>query len=140
MTVDLTSLANAIGQLESALEYCNSDLAKADPILTTHLRAAAIQAFELTYEISHKMIKRHLEATSANPAEIDKMSFQDMIRTANERGLIPGSWPEWKSFREMRAKTSHTYNESIALEVLADIPVFQKEVRFLLDKLQGAQT
>jgi len=140
MTLDLRSLKNAIGQLESALDYFESDLAKADPILTTHLRAAAIQAFEFTYEISHKMIKRYLEATSANPTELDQMSFQDIIRTANERGLILSSWPEWKGFREMRAKTSHTYDESIALEVLADIPVFQKEVRFLLDKLQGAQT
>jgi len=81
MTLDLKSLENAIKQLKSALEYCHSDLAKADPILEIHLRAAAIQAFEFTYEISHKIMKRHLEATSANPAEIDKMSFQDIIRT-----------------------------------------------------------
>jgi len=137
--LDLKSLKNAIGQLASALDYCHSGQAKADPVLEIHLRAAVIQAFEFTYEISHKIMKRYLEATSANPAEIDKMHFQDIIRTAHERGFISGNWPEWKNFWEMRSKTSHTYDEGMALEVLAEIPVFQKEVQFLLEKLQGAQ-
>jgi len=52
-----------------------------------------IQRFEFTYEISHKMLCRYLEASSANPAEFDKADFQYLIRTANERGLLLGDWP-----------------------------------------------
>ena len=46
MTIDLGSLSKAIAQLEEAISYANSDLAKSDPRLALHLRAAAIQAFE----------------------------------------------------------------------------------------------
>ena len=36
------------------------------------MRASAIQAFEFTYELSVRMIKRYLEQVSANPAEVDQ--------------------------------------------------------------------
>jgi hypothetical protein len=47
MIIDVTSLSNAIAQLEEALNYATS-LAASDPRLARHLRAAAIQAFEFT--------------------------------------------------------------------------------------------
>lgn len=31
---------------------------------------------------------RYLEQVSANPVEFDQMSFQDLIRTANEQSLL----------------------------------------------------
>ncbi|MHB8679669.1 MAG: nucleotidyltransferase substrate binding protein [Rudaea sp.] len=131
--LDLTPLARAITRLREGWDRYQQD------ITDTQIRDGLIQRFEFTYEISHKMLKRHLEATSANPSEFDDMSFQDLIRVGNERGLISGSWPEWRNFRDMRAKTSHTYDEEIALEVVACIPDFQSEATFLLEKLQGAQ-
>ena len=36
----------------------------------------------------------------------------------------------------MRSKTSHTYDEEIALEVLAGIPKFLEEARYLRDRLR----
>ncbi|MBF0419289.1 MAG: nucleotidyltransferase substrate binding protein [Magnetococcales bacterium] len=36
----------------------------------------------------------------------------------------------------MRGKTSHTYDEEIAMNVVEGIPVFIDEVRHLLKKLQ----
>ena len=71
MRLDLTPLDDAIAQLEEAIEYHGSELAAGDPALKLHLRAAAIQAFEFTYELSFKMVKRHLEQVSPNPAEFD---------------------------------------------------------------------
>ena len=131
--LDLSPLERAINRLDEGWTRYQQDVGDAQ------IRDGLIQRFEFTYEISHKMLKRHLEATSANPAEFDDMSFQDLIRMGNERGLIPGSWPEWRNFRDMRAKTSHTYNEEIAVEVVACIPDFQREATFLLEKLLGAQ-
>ncbi|MEN9314263.1 MAG: hypothetical protein RIS35_656 [Pseudomonadota bacterium] len=81
-----------------------------------------IQRFEFTYEISHKMLKRCLETLSANPAEFDGMSFQDLIRSGNEQNLLMGAWPDWKRYREMRSKTRHTCDEDVALEVVGGIP------------------
>ncbi len=40
----------------------------------------------------------------------------------------------------MRAKTSHTYNEEVALTVVAGIPGFLGEARHLLQELQKRQT
>ena len=131
--LDLTPLNNAISRLREGWERYQRD------VTDTQIRDGLIQRFEFTYEISHKMLKRFLEATSASPAQFDDMSFQDLIRAGNERGLIPGSWPEWRNFRDMRSKTSHTYDEDIALEVVACIPDFQREVSFLLERLRSAQ-
>lgn len=76
MTLDLSSLEKAIAQMEDALKYCESDLAKSDPKLALHLRAGAIQAFEFTYELSFKILKRFLEATETNPSIVEEMSFK----------------------------------------------------------------
>lgn len=131
--LDLSPLERAIERLNEGWTRYQQDISD------TQIRDGLIQRFEFTYEISHKMLKRHLEATSANPAEFDGMSFQDLIRMGNERGLLLGGWPEWRNYRDMRAKTSHTYDEDIALEVVACIPGFQGEANYLNQKLRAAQ-
>jgi hypothetical protein len=35
----------------------------------------------------------------------------------------------------MRARTSHSYDEAVALEVVAEIPAFLDEARYLRDRL-----
>jgi hypothetical protein len=65
------------------------------------------------------------------------MPFADLIRTGNEQGLLRSDWPRWRLFREMRGKTSHTYDENVALAVVADIPAFMEEAQFLLAQLQA---
>ena len=40
-------------------------------------------------------------------------------------------------YREMRTKTSHTYNEETALDVVAGIPAFLDEARHLCRELQA---
>ena len=82
MKLDLSPLENAVLQLEEALELSNSELVELDPRLRRHLRAAVIQAFEFTYNLSFKMLRRHLEMGFDNPEEIDRMSFSNVIRTA----------------------------------------------------------
>ncbi|WP_292922576.1 hypothetical protein [Nitrosomonas sp.] len=44
----------------------------------------------MTYELAHKMLKRYLEASAANPAEFDQADFHYLIRSANEQGLLLG--------------------------------------------------
>jgi nucleotidyltransferase substrate binding protein (TIGR01987 family) len=99
------------------------------------IRDGLIQRYEFTYEISHKMLKRHLEMTSANPEAFDAMPFADLIRTGNEQSLLKSDWTGWKVFREMRAKTSHTYDEDVAQTVVKVIPAFIEEIEFLVRQL-----
>jgi len=129
--MDLSSLRNAVKRLEEGLSRYQQD------IRDTQIRDGLIQRFEFTYEISHKLLKRFLESSAANPEEYDKADFQYLIRSANEQGLLLGSWTQWKDYREMRSKTSHTYDEETALQVVKIIPDFLKEAEHLLKQFEA---
>lgn len=129
MTLDITPLKNAISRLDEGWARYQQD------ITDTQIRDGLVQRFEFTYEISHKMLKRYLEQSAASPEQFDTMPFADLIRSANEQGLLLGDWPVWRSYRDMRSKTSHTYDEDIALQVVAGIPAFLREVQFLATQL-----
>jgi nucleotidyltransferase substrate binding protein (TIGR01987 family) len=124
--LDFTSLRSALSRLAEGYQRYQSDVSD------IQIRDGLIQRYEFTYEISHKMLKRHLEMTSANPEAFDALPFADLIRTANEQSLLKSDWSAWKIFREMRAKTSHTYDEDIAQTVVKIIPAFIDEIEFLV--------
>jgi nucleotidyltransferase substrate binding protein (TIGR01987 family) len=100
------------------------------------IRDGLVQRFEFTYEISHKLLRRYLAANPGPPELVNSMNFADVIRIAKQNGLLLGNWPRWKAFRDMRARTSHSYNEAIALDVVAGIPAFLDEPRYLRDRLR----
>lgn len=83
------------------------------------------------------MLKRYHEMASVTPEQFESMPFADLIRTGNEQGLLLSDWPRWRQFREMRSKTSHTHDEAIALNVVAEIPAFLKEAVYLRDQLKA---
>lgn len=126
---DLSPLRQALARLEEG--WARYELDRSD----TQIRDGLVQRFEFTYELAHKTLRRWLRAVSASPEDVAAMAFADLVRTGNERGLLLGDWPAWRRFRELRAKTSHTYDEEIALEVVACIPEFIDEVRALRDRL-----
>lgn len=128
--LDLSPLERTIERLNEGWTRYQQDVSD------TQIRDGLIQRFEFTYEISHKMLKRYLESASPTPQQYDDMTFADLIRSGNEQGLLLGAWPDWKRYRDMRAKTSHTYDENIALEVVVGIPPFLAEARFLRDQLK----
>lgn len=134
MKLDTSSFEKAIARLEEGLIRYKKD------ITDTQIRDGLIQRFEFTYELAHKMLKRFLEATSPTPALFDEMNFQDLIRTGNEQNLLLNDWSVWRKYRAMRSKTSHTYDEDIALEVVAGIPEFIEEAQHLCDQLRKRLT
>ena len=123
-------MANAVDRLDEGIARYQTDTSD------TQIRDGLIQRFEFTYEVSHKMLKRYMEMASATPQQFDGMPFQDLIRSGNEQGLLLSDWPRWRTFRDMRSKTSHTYDEAKALEVVAEIPAFLREAKFLLGQLK----
>lgn len=135
MSLDFSPLGNAVGQLEKSLVYANSELANNDPGLREQLRNSVIQCFEFTYELSHKMLKRYLEATAASPEEIDLSTFQNLIRMGNEKGLLRSDWTQWRAYRQARTDSSHTYDEDKAETVFEIAPTFLEEARFLFEEL-----
>lgn len=130
MTLDISTFESAIARLEEGFARYRLDIAD------TQIRDGLVQRFEFTYEIGVKMLKRYLESASASPGDYKDMPFQDIIRSANEQGLLLGDWPAWRKYRDMRSRTSRTYAEDAALEVVKGIPDFLAEAAALRDALR----
>ena len=99
--------------------------------------SAVIQCFEFTYELSHKMLKRYLEETAASPEEIDLSTFQNLIRTGNEKGLLRSDWSLWRTYRQARTDSSHTYSKDKAEAVYQIAPDFLDEAKYLYQQLMA---
>jgi nucleotidyltransferase substrate binding protein (TIGR01987 family) len=133
MSLNLSPFQNAVNRLEEGLVRFRLD--EQDD----QVRDGLIQRFEFTYELAHKTLKRFLESASPDPASLDQATFQELIRLGNEMGLLRGDWSLWKGYREMRSRSSHTYDANIALEIVQAIPEFIEECRYLLVQLNGRQ-
>jgi len=130
MTLDVSSLANAVRRLREGVARHRREPGD------EQLRDGLIQRFEFTYELAHKMVRRYLQEAAASADEIARLSFADLIREANAQGLLHGDWPAWRRYREMRTRTSHTYDSGVAGEIAAEIPAFLDEAEFLLAELE----
>ncbi|MGO9328687.1 MAG: HI0074 family nucleotidyltransferase substrate-binding subunit [Steroidobacteraceae bacterium] len=129
-------LSAALTELAKNAELPFSPIAHDHPELIGTFRTAAIKSFEYAYELSIRLIRRRLEIMAATAAEIEQMEFKTLMRTAAERGLIDDPLP-WLLFREKRNITSHTYDETKSLDVLAVIPQFIERAKFLLDHINA---
>ncbi|HEU0195939.1 MAG TPA: HI0074 family nucleotidyltransferase substrate-binding subunit [Nevskiaceae bacterium] len=129
--LDIGPLRRAVDRLDEGLRRYQTDI---DDV---QIRDGLVQRFEFTYEASHKMLRRYLVMRAASPGEFDHAAFADLIRAGADQDLLRDGWPAWRRYREMRGKTSHAYDDDIALEVVAGIPEFLDEARFLLDRLDS---
>ena len=136
MNLDFSALADAIRQLEKSQAFATSDLAKTDAELFEQFRNSVIQCFEFTYELSHKMLARYLQATAANPEALDFGIFQTLIRMGNEKGLLRSDWTAWRTYRQARTDSSHTYNRAKAEAVYLITFDFLVEAKYLYQQLQ----
>lgn len=73
----------------------------------------AIQAFEYTYELAWNVMKDFLE----HQGQTDIFGSRDAIRKAFQLGLIQDG-DKWMDAYVSRTKTSHSYNEETAREVV----------------------
>ncbi len=135
MKLDYSPLENAVNQLQRSFDYLHGDLARTDSHLREQFRAATIQAFEFTYELAVKMTRRQLAQIVANPDALRKMDFADQMRDAADAGIVREA-PPYIRYRELRNKTSHTYDADRAEETVLVIDEFLRDMRFLLQELQ----
>jgi nucleotidyltransferase substrate binding protein (TIGR01987 family) len=130
MKLDLTSFINAITSFKEAIDKYNEDTTN------SFVRDSVIQRFEYTYSLALKMIKRYLETNTLTQDEVDSFSFNDMIRVANENGLLLTNLVIWNKYREKRNITSHTYDVQKAKEVISVVNDFYKDVDYLLKQIE----
>lgn len=101
-----------------ALEHFEKSLARLKEALAQDeddfIRDSIIQRFEFTFETSWKAMYRWLRARGN---EVDEEAYS-VIPMAYERRLI-SDVKAWGDMRKARNQTSHTYDQSIAMEVAA---------------------
>jgi nucleotidyltransferase substrate binding protein (TIGR01987 family) len=129
MKIDFSSFKKALASLERAIKRSRANSSDEE------LRDAAIQRFEYTYELSWKMLKRTLEQEAANSADIDQMSFKELIRAGAERGFL-SNVEKWFTYRELRNLTSHVYDPVKAQEVYKEVLSFYEDAAQLLKRLE----
>jgi nucleotidyltransferase substrate binding protein (TIGR01987 family) len=129
MQLDFSSFKKALASLNRALQ--RSQTAPGDE----ELRDAVIQRFEYTYELSWKMLKRQLEQESPTPAQIDQLSYRDLLREAAQAGIIP-EVERWMDYRELRNITAHTYDDLKAQRVYDAVDDFYTDASALLKALE----
>ena len=135
MKIDYSPFEKAVAQLQKSLDFYNSQMAKENQDLKEQFRAAVIQAFEYTYELAYKMIRRQLAQIVPNPSELKEINFIDLMRNAQEAGLIREA-PDFRQYREKRNLTSHTYDAEKAAEIITIIVPFLDDMRYLLRELE----
>ncbi|MBE7704120.1 MAG: nucleotidyltransferase [Cyanobacteria bacterium SIG28] len=130
-TFDITSLEKASKKLAEILIRYEKDFSD------DAIRDSVIQRFEFTYSIAIKTIRKYLIERAFVVEDINQMSFNEMVRTANQLNLLKSNLELWTEFREMRNLTSHTYDEVIAEKVVAVVPKFHEEIIFLINNLKN---
>jgi uncharacterized protein with HEPN domain len=77
-----------------------------------------------------------MERAASAPAIAD-LSFNDLLRTAADAALLsePLGWRRW---RDLRNRTSHSYDETQAQEIALAAAAFLEDARTLLQRLRSA--
>jgi nucleotidyltransferase substrate binding protein (TIGR01987 family) len=135
MKLQIEPFEKALTQLRRSLDYLASPASKADPLLYAQFRAASTQAFEYSYELAVKMIRRQLAEIAANPHELTQMTFADLMRWAADAGLV-NDVKGFLAYRDARNQTSHTYDEETAEDVVKVIEPYYVDAIFLLNELR----
>jgi nucleotidyltransferase substrate binding protein (TIGR01987 family) len=111
LAIELQPLRRALAMLEEALLFWHGQAE--GTALKPHLRSAVIQAFEFTYELSVRLLRRTLVERSLSASTVTDLSFNDLLRAAADAGLMPEPL-RWRPWRELRNATSYAYDKAKA--------------------------
>ena len=134
--IDLKPMSDAVNRLSEASQVFEELQGQVSEPARILLRSGLIQTFEYNYGLAVSMMTRYLISAVPDPAKRDLNVFEELIRVADEMGLLLSPFATWKTFRQARNNTSHAYNEAKAVAVAEVVPAFEKEVKYLLARLQ----
>lgn len=99
--------AKSLAQLEKVLRIKKTDI----------VRDSAIKRFELTFDLSWKLVKTYLE----NNKGVICNSPKDCFKEAYRNGLINYD-EQWLSATDWRNESVHNYSEKFANELFEKLP------------------
>lgn len=137
MTLNVEQLLRTAQTLEKALYEIEQHRAH-DDVLFDLYRNAAIKSFELSLEMTGKLLRKVLKAYGGSPRSVDALVFNDVLRHAGKHGLMDTLTVErWLHYRTNRNNTAHDYGEGFANETLQLLSQYLQDVRQLAFKIQG---
>ena len=128
--LDLESLDRLTIRLREAI-----DAFTRDPDNLFYLDSV-VKRFELTFEVSRKLLRRFLIDIEPKNAKIPPERLHEFVALGNAENLLLGTWAEWKLLHEARNETVHGYREEKAREVAAMAEPLFAEVTVLLKNLK----
>lgn len=127
--MDISALQNALKSLKDAYSEYNKTQ-------NEYVRDSVIQRFEYTYALAVKFIQRYIELNIPNQEDLSTLTFNQLIRQANEMGILLNDLEQWIIYRQKRNIISHTYNIEKAKEVISIVGKFIEEIEYLITKLK----
>ena len=118
MAVSLSELEKAVTSLEAALRLELNDI----------VRDAAIQRFEFCIELSWKNARKVMGTATTAPKQV--------VREMAQNGVIDDVLV-WLEAIDKRNLSSHTYNETLAVEVYEFARSFQPQLDTVLIRLRA---
>ena len=117
MPLELDSLRNSIATLRDLLAVSENDarMGQLTDVERNGIRSGVIQNFEVTYELSWKLMARWLN-TYVSPGVADGVTRRQLFRLAAENRLI-SDVDLWMQHHEARNATTHIYDEANAMQV-----------------------
>ncbi len=137
MPLELTSLHRSIQSLADLLAVAEND-ARLDQFTDVErkgIRAGVIQNFEVTYELSWKLMARWLN-TNVSSGIADGTTRRQLFRLAAQHHLIHDV-DEWMQHHDARNITSHTYDETKAELAHQAARKFATDAQHLLEALEA---
>lgn len=127
--MNISALQNTLKSLKDAYSEYNKTQ-------NEYVRDSVIQRFEYTYAFAVKFIQRYIELNIPNQEDLSTLTFNQLIRQANEMGILLNDLEQWIIYRQKRNITSHTYNIEKAKEVISIVGKFIEEIEYLITKLK----
>lgn len=139
MALNTEHLGRSIQTLESSIDFLNQSETGSTEFDV--FRIAAVKGFELTLEMSGKLLQKAIKPFFATARTVDRLSFKDVLRHAAKHDLLTLEEVErWFAYRDNRNLTAHDYGEGFAAETMALLPKFVADVKKLRERLDRANT
>lgn len=123
MPINTEHLNRCIQTLESSLDALEKSAAGS--VEYDVFRNATVKGFELTLEVSGKLLRKALKPFFATSKAVDGLVFKDIFRHAAKHGLVGADEVErWFKYRDNRNNTAHDYGSGFPEETMKLLPGF----------------
>lgn len=136
MPLELDHLRDSLESLTELLAVAENEtrMSQFSDVERNGIRAGVIQNFEVTYELSWKLIVRWLNA-NVSVGIADGVTRRQLFRLAAEYRLI-ADVGRWMEHHEARNQTVHMYDRQQAMRVYFATRAFASDARRLLQTLE----